>query len=412
MENDPASLINTAELTVHSRIALLHKYLGDGITMLAWPSRTKGTAQKWHAIAITPQRLAGPGYLAALEERNVNIGVKAGTPSQELGMLDLDNNCAVGLVVALNPPLAATFRTIGARGCQFWFRVVGVVPPTTTLKDSAGHPAGEWRWTGSQSIGAGVHPSGRGYRILPRHAIVLSFQALRWPRGWTSARFDPTTGEARRAPSASPFDGGEERECGRVLAALDPAWSAQAVAWVIQGTVASGPKRNHLSIHRLNRRIKGFEQTHNLTLGHDVRLAVFEHWYRASLAAGVLDPAQSRDAYLREFFSSGRVSQGETGVDPTDIVALASARASQSERIECRCFIAAIRSKRSPGVRRECPVFFLKCRAAPGLGPVHARRHPAGIAGWQWTQTLAPPPLSPQRRRGQSHSATHRADWQ
>jgi hypothetical protein len=121
-----------------------------------------------------------PEYLAKLN--GGNIGVALGKASGGLCAIDIDDDRMVQGFLDLNPGLADTFRTHGARGCQFWIRVKGDYPPTRKLGDGAG----EFRANGSQSIVWGIHPSGKPYEwVVNKPALEIPYDSLQWPDGLT-----------------------------------------------------------------------------------------------------------------------------------------------------------------------------------------------------------------------------------
>ena len=121
-----------------------------------------------------------PEYLAKLN--GGNIGVALGKASGGLCAIDIDDDRMVQGFLDLNPGLADTFRTHGARGCQFWIRVKGDYPPTRKLGDGAG----EFRANGSQSIVWGIHPSGKPYEwVVDKPALEITYDSLHWPDGLT-----------------------------------------------------------------------------------------------------------------------------------------------------------------------------------------------------------------------------------
>lgn len=99
--------------------------------------------------------------------RGGNIGVLLGAASDNLTTIDIDDDAMVAPFLELNPFLANTLRTRGARGCQFWLRTRGPYPERIyKVRDHNGLMVAEWRGGGgAQSVIFGVHPNGNTYRF-------------------------------------------------------------------------------------------------------------------------------------------------------------------------------------------------------------------------------------------------------
>jgi hypothetical protein len=84
-----------------------------------------------------------------------------GSISGGLCTFDIDRDELIEPFLEPNPKLRATLRTMGRKGCQFWFKVDGPYPEKVVpLIDSEGRPVGEWRGGGNGlSTIYGVHPS-------------------------------------------------------------------------------------------------------------------------------------------------------------------------------------------------------------------------------------------------------------
>jgi hypothetical protein len=119
-----------------------------------------------------------------------NLGVLLGPASDGLVAIDIDSDQKVEAFLELNPSLANTLRTRGARGCQFWTRLTpGSQYPNTKavyfLKDPSGAKYGEWRCgggnKGAQSIIWGRHPEGMRYSMVVDQApLITDFAYIRW----------------------------------------------------------------------------------------------------------------------------------------------------------------------------------------------------------------------------------------
>jgi putative DNA primase/helicase len=212
--------------------------LGGKPVLLPIPLGTKGPRYKgwqtltWEATQDPEFRLrvpetAKPGEALAEDSREVwrerryadllevgNIGVLQGEASvlEEEGRtwhlvsIDIDDTAAVEGFVALNPNLASTLQTAGARGRNFWLWVEGEYPPlhknvcwiatedhesqrSPGKKIKQGEPDldrpwGEWRSTGGQTVIYGLHPSGSRYqRVVKNPPVRVKFAEINWPEG-------------------------------------------------------------------------------------------------------------------------------------------------------------------------------------------------------------------------------------
>ena len=150
-----------------------------------------------------------------------NLGILLGPASDGLVAIDIDSDQEVVAFLELNPPLAFTLRTHGARGCQFWLRLTpGCQYPNTkavyVLKDASNTKYGEWRCgggnKGAQSIIWGRHPGGMRYSVVVDKApLVIDFALIRWPGdcGPSQDRDPPPETEAQK-PAGEPPSGAEQ----------------------------------------------------------------------------------------------------------------------------------------------------------------------------------------------------------
>jgi putative DNA primase/helicase len=168
-----------------------------------------------------------------------NIGVLLGEPSRleadgrsfRLCSIDVDETESVPAFLALNPALADTLQTVGARGRNFWIWVEGEFPrlhknvcwiatedheskrsPGKTIKKGepdTDRPWGEWRSTGGQTVIYGLHPSGCRYTRTGAAPARIKFSEIVWPAGlhlpWVK------TPPAPAAPPAPPAGEAEEK---------------------------------------------------------------------------------------------------------------------------------------------------------------------------------------------------------
>lgn len=175
-DGTPSSFRATPNQTV---VEVIRALLGKDVVLI--PVR-RGLKQPLHGEwqKTTIGAMNDPVYLAGLERND--IGVLLGRASGNLCAIDIDDDAGVEPFLKLNPELARTLRTHGARGAQLWVRIEGDFPALTKIKTSGGGDWGEWRADGGQSVIHGFHPNGRPYTIQNRAAPVsLAFEKIIWP---------------------------------------------------------------------------------------------------------------------------------------------------------------------------------------------------------------------------------------
>lgn len=124
-----------------------------------------------------------PEYMKRLEDSR-NIGVLLGAASGDICSIDIDHDQDIAAFAELNPQLAGTLQTKGARGGNFWVKVTGDYPKLTAIKTEAGEKYGEWRGTGGYTMICGLHPAGCEYRIVvDAPPVELTFDQINWPPG-------------------------------------------------------------------------------------------------------------------------------------------------------------------------------------------------------------------------------------
>jgi hypothetical protein len=164
-----------------STLACLYSLVGDHAVLLPLEfGEKKPPNNAWQTT--TYERTQESDYRSELDaaiERQGNIGVLM---VGGLATVDIDNDLDAEEFLALNPKLATTLRTRGARGCNHWLRITGDYPRQVYfLKKTDGTSWGEWRG-GGQTVIAGQHPSGVRYHRLVEHpAIEVAFDDINWP---------------------------------------------------------------------------------------------------------------------------------------------------------------------------------------------------------------------------------------
>ena len=154
--------------------------LTEKAVLLNVRSKTKAPTEKgWTELSLGDMT---NHYLGKLTS---NIGVSLGAPSNGLHSIDCDDDKFFDELGKLNPRFSDTLQSHGARGGNYWIRIVGDHPKSgkIRLKESDGQ-VGEWRSTGNQTIIHGTHPNGTKYHNNGKKAITLGFAEIRWPDTW------------------------------------------------------------------------------------------------------------------------------------------------------------------------------------------------------------------------------------
>jgi hypothetical protein len=126
---------------------------------------------------VTYEDTLTPEYMDSLQY--TNIGVRLGSLSGDLAVIDCDSPEAVGEMLALNPLLKNTLATSGRpERRSFWVRCIGEYPEKIFKAEGWG----EWRGDG-QSIIDGIHPdTGKPYAIINQSsALEVKFEDIKWP---------------------------------------------------------------------------------------------------------------------------------------------------------------------------------------------------------------------------------------
>ena len=166
-----------------SRVGEILKILGEDTVLLkVGTGEQVPTTKDW--IHTPKARMQDPEYLRGLESGN--IGVLLGKPSGNLVTINIDDDHAFGKFLKINIFYSQnTFITKGKRGGNIWFRLIGKLPASGTIKDSEGKLIGELRGDGRQTIISGIHPSGCEYQFINKEPpLEIRFKQLGWPKEW------------------------------------------------------------------------------------------------------------------------------------------------------------------------------------------------------------------------------------
>ena len=171
--------------------------------LLPIPKGKKGpTRTGWQTLSLGDMTTE---HLAGLNHGN-NIGVLLGEASQGLCTIDCDAQEGLDTLLELNPSLAATLQSRGARGGNLWLRITGSFPKSCKLMVADGSAFGEWRADGNQTVIHGTHPSGCVYKRNDKPVLEVSFDSILWPEGMRLPWIKP---EPAQAPASyTPNDAG------------------------------------------------------------------------------------------------------------------------------------------------------------------------------------------------------------
>ena len=155
--------------------------LGPNVVMLPIPRGQKcPRVSGWQKTTLAA--MSDPQYLASFVVEG-NIGILLGKPSGNVCAIDIDDDAFVEPFLAANPKLRGSLRTRGKRGCQVWVQLPeGDTPRSRKLETKSGHPWGEWRSDGNQSVIYGRHPAGVPYVWdVDAAAVEITFDEIVWP---------------------------------------------------------------------------------------------------------------------------------------------------------------------------------------------------------------------------------------
>lgn len=158
----------------------LYTLLGERTVLLPLPFKQKKPPKDGWQLT-TFEATQEPDYQKELHTagRRGNIGVLL---TGGLATIDIDDDQFMEEFLALNPRLAETLRSRGARGCNLWIKPVGDYPARIYfLKKRDGTDWGEWRGNG-QTVIKGRHPDGNHYQWqVAKPAIEIEFDSIVWP---------------------------------------------------------------------------------------------------------------------------------------------------------------------------------------------------------------------------------------
>ena len=163
----------------------VYEALGHDCVPIPLRSGTKRPAHaNWQNTTLEESR--SPEYQRELQAGE--IGVLLGPAGGGIITVDLDTDEAATEFLAANPRLAATLRTRGRRGQNFWFRLHGPIPKSGPLY-AEDKTIGEFRGAGTQTKILGIHPdTGLLYTWLVEGSpLEIAFDEFVWPTSWSGA---------------------------------------------------------------------------------------------------------------------------------------------------------------------------------------------------------------------------------
>jgi hypothetical protein len=246
-----------------------------------------------------------PEHLAKLPSGN--IGVALGKVSGGLGVIDADTDEFADAFALSNPDLARTLQTHGARGRAFWFRFIGDYPSRTIkLKTASGVDLGEFRSNGSQSIIWETHPNCNDYSFIVRSpAMLIDFSVISWP---ALVANPPTSSSRECTEETEDTDATEDTE---VIGSVSASGSVKTEEDALRLSAPSATHENNHKLFILARCIKALERGRAKYDRKDL-LRVFNRWHEQNQ---FLDPAQTKEDYMIEFFNAHKRAKHPMGGD-------------------------------------------------------------------------------------------------
>jgi Bifunctional DNA primase/polymerase, N-terminal. len=295
-------------------IAKLQRLLGNDVLYLPWPLGKKGTKRKWKGF--TSARMSDPKYLK-LFTKNINIGIAQGTISNGVCSIDIDDNDEVEGFIALNPKLANSLRSKGARGCNIWFRVPSDPPASKRITTTNGQKWGELRGNGSQTIIHGRHPSGSEYRLIVEASPVeIAIEDIRWPDHVLnpfSKNESNTLGDRSCTEETDDTEATKDTQDTNVSQEIvDGAnYRFTGIEDAVNFALPSEKHTNHGRLFFLARAVKTLEKQQAHSFSPDERRRIFDLWY--CKAKPYLREHQSKEAYLIELLNAYKAAKFPIG---------------------------------------------------------------------------------------------------
>jgi hypothetical protein len=264
-------------------------------------------------------------YSAKLQKAE-NIGVALGAASNGLVTIDVDNDNQVEPLLETNPLLRNTLRTAAERGCNIWLRCASQYPPSCKLTDRVGNTIGEWRADGSQTIIAGIHPSGVRYRfVVEKPVITIDYKDIIWPDNFI---LPPHATESKRVRGVR-REGEKE-----VVCVGDAGRQIQTFLGgndLIAQIAPTDYHQNNTSLFKLARLVKSYENATGRSATELELEFVFDRW--SLVARRFWRTGLTRDDYYAEFLEV--YAYARIGLDANPIeLALSRAKAAPLPQLQ------------------------------------------------------------------------------
>lgn len=284
--------MNTAcTLDVHRKVASLLKLLGRALLVHCEWGRKECFQNGWNELPV--EAMNDPAHLALLGTGN--LGCRLGDVSGGLITIDIDDDAEVQPFLDINPRLNSTLRTVGARGCQLWFRTSLPCPPTRKISRH-GKPWGELRSNGAQSIIDGQHPNGRRYQNNWHRPIDLDVSEIRWPDGILNPLIG-NSGSPTHATHAT-----HATQATQVILTDSLSCLSDGLLFpdtLIQQALPSHTGQNHDLLFHLARLVRTMEASQQTAFAPGARHNIFQRWF--ARAQGFVKPNLTEHDYWDEF---------------------------------------------------------------------------------------------------------------
>ena len=275
------------------------RLLGDRALLIPIPPRHKGPKRPWKDVPQTAMR--NPAHIRQLSRGN--IGVVMGKRSGGICSIDIDHDDEAQRFLDLNPDLAKSLRTKGARGENIWLQMLGPYPSLSAIRTTAAAPWGEWRSDGGQTVIYGIHPNGERYAFINEvKPSCVHFGEIVWPAHVTPP---PSPGCTQETQEYISYSG--DTDTHEVLLTK---WFT-SVEEIVAVSLPQQLKSNHSMLFKLARGVIALEHGRGSKFTTVELLDVFNQWH--ARATEFLSAEQTKEDYMTEFLDAYRRAKHPLG---------------------------------------------------------------------------------------------------